>query len=80
MTEVQVAETEVLTLQLHGALRTVTNLIENGTYTLQGSAFAPIANELEVVRKFAKALEDGQLLVAAPATDDQMELFDVGSI
>ena len=77
MTETKVAETEVLTLQFHGALQTVLKLVENGQYTVQGTAFVPVAQELEVLQKFLVSLQNGHLLVVTPSlggvTDDAPE-------
>ena len=76
MTETRVAETEVLTLQLHGAIRTCLAMIGAGKFELTGSVIPQLANEMEVLTKFAQSLEDGHLLVVTPLVTDELD-FDV---
>ena len=76
MTETRIAETEVLTLQLHGAIRTCLTMVRLGRFELSGEVITQLANELEVLTKFAQSLEDGHLLVVTPLATDAIDELD----
>jgi len=76
MTETNIAETEVLTLQLHGAIQSALNIIEQGTFTVSGQAFLPIAADLEVLRKFHISLQDGHIMVVTPQLSEEEDEHD----